>query len=78
MRRDMGSKSKVFEPRVPDGHQCNITPNGSAYDKGDQGMFSNSYYPKGKLDTVSVGETTRDTKDIPRPNRSGEGNGDCY
>lgn len=72
MRRDMGSKSKVFQPKVPDGPVCNITPNGKVYDEGEQHYFSNGFMGRGNLGTANVGERTRDTKDIPKANRSGE------
>lgn len=73
----MGSKGKVFEPRVPDGPVRNITPNGTAKDTGEQGYFSNGFMGRGKLGTESVGESTRDGS--TKGNRSGEGNHeDCY
>lgn len=67
--------SKVF-PRqtVPDGHVCNITPNGNVYDKGEQSPYSNVYGPRGSLDTTKVGRRTQ-PEGGQEGNRSGEGGG---
>jgi hypothetical protein len=66
--------NKPDEADWPQGHVCNVTPNGKTYEQGSQSPFANGFLGRGCMDTTQVG-----TKTIERPaantNRSGESRG---